>query len=1055
MIQTLAHRLSVPVDRVRRLGLFIGLAVVMISAHALARTVAEAVFLANPGPEALPLYFVLVGIGAVPIAAGATRIIDRMPRTALYAASQLAMALVVVGIRLLITTGATPVYYVALIGIVVIEMLMNIQFWVLVSDYFTSLEQKKIVPFLTIGIAAGGMLGGSLANLLSRFLTPPDVLLAFPLLYGLGYVVFGVIRRTQTALQMDEPAVEERRGALAELWALVRGYPIVVLLALVGFLEVMLGGLGSYLSYTIYTDSFPTERELTAFLGTLRAVLSVLQGVVIFFVTRPLVHRMGVGRMNLIYPSTSVAALGALALIPGLPTAILAHANFSTVAVGVAGPVENLTYNAVPPRFLGRVRTVSEAMLQPTGLAAGGVLLALVQDRLAYRQIALVVLGVAVVMLVLGALRSRAYLRALQAQLRDRSLDLSRDDEYLSRLHGRYADEVHDLIASSDPHVRSVGIELATRIDPDRYLDDVIASLPDLDDRSRAAAVALMQRVRQRSGRQAIADLLASDAPHVRPAALEGLIAQRGLPHGVRFEELLRDEDPGVRGLAVALAYREGHTDEGRAVLAELDGRGLEHAVRGVRALPSEEAMPILAAALQRGLAAGTSGALDRRSPAAAGAGDRGAAATSATADRASATAAADALEALRELSVDPEGGLRERVVRLTGHEAEEVRAAAYALLARHNVELDRVAEGLGDPQVTVRNTVATALGDVGDAALPRLRAALASDDSAVTRAAITALGRMRTARSASMAFDALQRDYRRADLCTTWLQRIPRDDPDWAPLTVALEDSNRRAVNSVLDVLEAFGHETTLRHARLALASRDERLRANAVETLASLPDRKFVLPVMDLFEALATKAKVDGAVGERGARDAAPLEELLEIHDRWVRAGAAGTLRNLGRPVPEGAGEEVPMSRLLFLKGVSLFRELSLDSLLALDQALRQADLLPGEVVFREGSTGDDLYIVLRGSVVVEKGHGEAARELARMGPGDFFGEMALFDDEPRSATCRAETETTLLRLDRSRFHSLMEQLPRLGIEISRVLSLRLRRTSGTLQRSGADAP
>ena len=1019
MLQSLAHRLKLPADRVRRLGLFLALAVVMISAHALARTVAEAVFLANVGPQALPLYFVLVGIGSVPIAAGATRLIDRLPRQMLYATSQIAMAALVVGIRFLIGVEQPWVYYVVLIGVVVIEMLMNIQFWVLISDYFTSLEQKKIVPLLTLGTAAGGMVGGSLANVLSGIVAAPDVMLAFPVLYGLGFVVFGIIQRTQTTLQVDEPVVEERRGAVAEVWALVRGYPIVVLLAGVGFLEVMLGGLGSYLSYTIYSESFPTERALTAFLGTLRAVLSVLQVLVIFLVTRPLVHRVGVGRMNLIYPSTTLASLGALSFIPGLPTAILAHVNFSAVAVGVAGPVENLTYNAVPPRFLGRVRTVSEAMLQPTGLAAGGILLALLQDRLGFRQLALLTLAVAAVMFVLGWLRSRAYLRALQTQLRERSLDLSRDDQYLSQLHGAYAEEVHTLLASSDTDVRSVGIELATRIDPDRYLPDVLDGLPELDGPALEAAIGLMQKVRQRTSRQALLDRFAAGDGKVRAAVLEGLMAQRAVPDDV-VEAALADPDDRVQGLAATLAFREARVTEGRAALEAVGDQGLEYAVRGVRALPMDQGSPVIMEALERGPA----------------------------------TARAAALRVLRDLSPYQTERARERVLELTRDDDERVRAAAYELLAYRRESLERVADGLADPHAAVRTVVARGLGDLGEVALPWLRDALGSDRPAVRRAAIQALGRMRTAESADLAFDALQRDYQRAEVCTEWLARVPHDDPDWTPLQVALEDSNRRAVDTVLDVLEAFGHQTTLRHARQALASRDERLRSNAVETLASLPDRKFVLPVLDLLEALASTGRPDGAVGEPGARDAAPLEDLLEIDDRWVRAGAARTLENLGRPVPDGADEEVPMSRLLFLKGVSLFHELSLDSLLALDQALRQADFLPGEVIFREGSTGDDLYIVLRGEVVVEKGEGEDVRELATMGPGDFFGEMAIFDDEPRSATCRAVTETTLLRLDRSRFHSLLEQLPRLGIEISRELSLRLRRTSGSLQRSTSGA-
>ena len=1022
MLTALARRLSLPVSRVRRLALFLGLGVAVMSAHALARTAAEAIFLANVGPEALPLYFILVGVGTVPIAVGASRLIDRMPRTTLFAASLVALAVSVLVLRLLVATATPAAYYAALIGIVVVELLMSIQFWVLVSDYFTSLEQKRIVPFLTLGVAAGGILGGSLANVMARVVAAPDVLLAFPVLYALGFLVFDRLRRTQTALQVeDDGARIDGRGAVAEIWELVKGYPIVALLAAVGFLEVMLTGLGSYLSYTIFTESFPSEQELTAFLGSLRAALSALQVLVIFFVTRPLVHRMGVGRMNMIFPSTTFASLGVLAFVPGLPAAILVHANFNTVATGLAAPVENLTYNAVPPRFLGRVRTVSEAMLQPTGLAACGLALAAVQDVLSFRQIVLLTLGVAAVMLVLGAMRSRAYLRALQAQLRDRTLDLSRDDEYLSHLHGSYAEEVRTLLASDDPHVISVGIELATRIDPERYLSDLTPRLESLDDRALGGAIGLMQRVRTPSARHDVARLLRSDDPRVRAAALEALLAQRTVPKHVRPAPLLQDEDERVRGLATTFAFREGPTVDATPVLAELDGLGLEYAVKGVAALPGDSLMPVLMDALDRGTPA----------------------------------ARESALRTLHRVSESQVDRVHEQVLHLTRDEEEGVRAAALELLAYRHDELERVARGLTDAKATVRNRVAVAIGDVGDAALPVLETALASARPEVIQAAVRALGRIRTARAADLAFGALHRDYVRAALASEWLQRIPRDRPDWAPLRITLQDANRRAVDTVLEVLGAFGHQTTLRNARIALASRDDRLRANAVEALASLPDRRFVLPVMDLLEALASAAEVEGAVGQPGARDAAPVEELLDVDDRWIRAGAAETLRNLGRPVPPlDDQEEIPMSRLLFLKGVTLFQQLSLDSLMALDQALRRADFLPGEVIFEEGSTGDDFYIVLQGDVVVEKGRGEAARELARMGPGEFFGEMALFDDEPRSATCRAATPTTLLSLDRSRFHGLMEQLPRLGIEISRVLSLRLRRTSGSLHRSRAGA-
>ena len=133
--------------------------------------------------------------------------------------------------------------------------------------------------------------------------------------------------------------------------------------------------------------------------------------------------------------------------------------------------------------------------------------------------------------------------------------------------------------------------------------------------------------------------------------------------------------------------------------------------------------------------------------------------------------------------------------------------------------------------------------------------------------------------------------------------------------------------------------------------------------------------------------------------------------------------------------------MNRMLFLKNIPLFQFLSLDDLLIIDEALTQKGFLAGESIFCEGSLGAEFCIVYRGSVLIRKKIGGTEQELARLGPEECFGEMALFDDSPRSATAMALTDCTLLTLERSRFNSLLTQRPEMALEVCRVLSLRLR--------------
>src|SRR5512139_3823524 len=138
----LTVRLGLQPDRIGRLYLFLAIAIVQFAACALARTAAEALFLANAGAAALPAYLVIVGMTVVPAAGLMSRIIDRVPKVWLYRVSLVIAAALAVGLRALASTGTMPAWYGVLIGVVLLEMLLNIQFFVLISDYFTTLEQK-------------------------------------------------------------------------------------------------------------------------------------------------------------------------------------------------------------------------------------------------------------------------------------------------------------------------------------------------------------------------------------------------------------------------------------------------------------------------------------------------------------------------------------------------------------------------------------------------------------------------------------------------------------------------------------------------------------------------------------------------------------------------------------------------------------------------------------------------------------------------------------------------------------------------------------------------
>jgi CRP-like cAMP-binding protein len=129
--------------------------------------------------------------------------------------------------------------------------------------------------------------------------------------------------------------------------------------------------------------------------------------------------------------------------------------------------------------------------------------------------------------------------------------------------------------------------------------------------------------------------------------------------------------------------------------------------------------------------------------------------------------------------------------------------------------------------------------------------------------------------------------------------------------------------------------------------------------------------------------------------------------------------------------------------LRRVPLFQQLNEAELERVARAAREKSYPKHSVILFEDDPGDALYVVLRGQVKVVL-VGEEGREviLSILKDGDFFGEMALIDDQPRSAHVIATEESQLIVLRRDDFSRCLEESPRIALGLLQALSRRLRR-------------
>lgn len=135
-----------------------------------------------------------------------------------------------------------------------------------------------------------------------------------------------------------------------------------------------------------------------------------------------------------------------------------------------------------------------------------------------------------------------------------------------------------------------------------------------------------------------------------------------------------------------------------------------------------------------------------------------------------------------------------------------------------------------------------------------------------------------------------------------------------------------------------------------------------------------------------------------------------------------------------------------------IPMFDSLEPDELKFVSQHMKFMDFKSSEIVFQEGDKGDYVCFVSEGILdVLKKNEMGKQAVISSLGRGRSIGEMSVIDDFPRSATVRAEKDTTLIILTRSGFDEILEKDPKIGVKmlkgISRLLSMNLRKTSSRL--------
>ncbi|HIJ20711.1 MAG TPA: cyclic nucleotide-binding domain-containing protein, partial [Deltaproteobacteria bacterium] len=316
-------------------------------------------------------------------------------------------------------------------------------------------------------------------------------------------------------------------------------------------------------------------------------------------------------------------------------------------------------------------------------------------------------------------------------------------------------------------------------------------------------------------------------------------------------------------------------------------------------------------------------------------------------------------------------------------------------------------------------------------------------------------------------------------------LQKLP-ESPERDLLMDHLTQERKTKVENILRVLSIQDTSGQMRIIWRGLSSPDSRRRSNSIEALSDLLDKTLGKILVPLLEEMPSEERLrigrkHFSLPDAGGSPAALVSRFLTEAD-WVtnllalslmaRQGLAGVspeilqtlaasenapVRQMARralvaaapdrvsDVDESAtGLDLP-ERILYLKNIGIFEGLYVSELAAIGSVTEKVFHPAGELVMREGDTGDTLYLIIDGEVSVSKEAregGGTAVEIDRIRTGDCFGEMALFKEAPRSATIRTISSSLFMVLHKREFTQIVHEYPQIALHICRTLSGRIRR-------------
>ncbi|MEA2628746.1 MAG: antiporter, family, partial [Chloroflexota bacterium] len=866
----------------------------------------QAIFLNKSGPEAYPLFFIILALAVWPMVALQGALTRRLGVGRAFRVILAFNGLAALGIFVtyLFDESAAVAFGAYIVYSVGFELVM-MQFWGFVSQHFNLLEGKRIFPIIAAGSSIGYILSGFTTTLIALVATEP-LLLVWTFASVVAIVMSIRLERTLYRPSFDDDAdellahehvVRGQQSTVDIIRAAVQyltSSPLVLALVLLALVLQVASRVGDYLVALIFVNATHHNLQaLTILIGNAWLASYVVQLAISLFVAPWVLDKLGVKNAILALPIFTLIGFAAVAVSPVLVTSLFLFIVRNGLQTGLDDPAESVLGSVVPAQVGPKLKFLLDNLVLPGAAVLSGVILLVVQRTIAASVEVLAIIGIfAAILFIVAAFRVRSlYMSAIYSRLRTHAMTLSDYQRAVGRPSQQEIDELMSFVRQGEDKVRQFAAAALGRLAPDTFA----GMLPEL-------LASEDKRVRRLGFQMAPPEIVSLDQLEGAVNDPDGWVVASAAVAGAgrrpawgRANELLdrlwASNDDDDRAAAVWAASFQGDKAKVIAGLKDEVPRIRQEAIRSFAKLKADVGgaeVPMIACLTDPDIAV-------RR-------------------------------EALQQ------------AVRWAPPESDS-RAYAEALI-----------DGLTSGDHEVRALAAEAIAAQAPAALERALPLLAfrGDTAAATVEALMRSGRPDMFKEAKAHLEHLiEEGLKMARLSSRVKAGADHgtEDDRYLFLRITVDDYAQHAAESGLAAMRALHGKRGFATVERGIRSAGPVARVEGLETLLNFGPAWLAGPLAQLLDPEGFDS------GPARPLSVHEIEALANHDDRWVKEAAAA--------VSNGLDER--MKELIALKRVPLFSTLTLEQLGSIDRLMVTRTYVKDEPVFTKGDVGSEMFVVL----------------------------------------------------------------------------------------------